>query len=228
LWRLLLWSPLRGWLLRLLVGCHNLLVMGRALITLLLTHVVVHEVILRRRLVIVMWMVLVIRLHVMLRRPLLMVRMLLLRMVMILMIVVIERCLWGAIKWWTSGTQSTRTPNCGCLKLAACEDYWRLMSIWWSTTAQMSHPAVARRICTLATPTATGTITIPHETTVTLLLGPIVGCVPNIHTIIRWESGVGHTLRRLTCCRGTAIMMRRNTLSESYNGMVTTGTGTRV
>lgn len=93
----LLWAPWLRWLLRLLVGCcHHLLVMGRTLITLLLTHVVVHEVILCRGLVIVLGMVLVIRLHVMLRRSLLMVRMLLLRMVMILMIMVIERCLWGA------------------------------------------------------------------------------------------------------------------------------------
>jgi hypothetical protein len=84
------------WLLRLLVGCHHLLVMGRTLFTLLLTHVVVYEVILRRGLVIVVGMVLVIRLHVMLRCCLLMVRMLRLRMVMILMIVIIERCLWGA------------------------------------------------------------------------------------------------------------------------------------
>lgn len=99
LWGLLWgpWAPWLRWLLRLLVGCHHLLVMGRTLITLLLTHVVVHEVILCRGLVIVVGMVLVIRLHVMLRRSLLMVRMLLLLLVMILMIVVIERCLWGSV-----------------------------------------------------------------------------------------------------------------------------------
>lgn len=84
-------------LLRLLVGRHHLLVMGRSLLALLLTHVVVYKMILRCGLVIVMRVLVLIRLHVMLRRSLLMVCMLLLRMMMILMTVVIERCLWGAI-----------------------------------------------------------------------------------------------------------------------------------
>lgn len=92
----LLWARLLWGLLRLLVGRHHLRVMGRALLTLLLTHVVIHKVILRRGLVIVVGMlVLMIRLHVVLRRALLVIRMLLLRMVMILMTVVVERCLWG-------------------------------------------------------------------------------------------------------------------------------------
>jgi hypothetical protein len=90
LWGLLRARLLRG--LRLLVGCYHLLMMGWALITLLLTHVVVHEVILCRRLVIVVRMlVLMIRLH-MVWRSLLVIRMLL-RMVMILVIVIVERCL---------------------------------------------------------------------------------------------------------------------------------------
>jgi hypothetical protein len=71
--------------------------MGRSLLARLLTHVVVHKMILRCGLVIVMRVLVLIRLHVMLRRSLLMVCMLLLRMMMILMTVGIERCLWGAI-----------------------------------------------------------------------------------------------------------------------------------
>jgi len=61
-----------------------------------------------------------------------------------------------------------------------------------------------------------------------LLLGPIISCVSNIHTIIRWESGIGHTLRRLTRGCGTSIMVRRDTLSQSHHSVVTASTGTVV
>lgn len=214
--------------LGLLVRRHHLLVVGRALLALLLAHVVVHEVVLGRGglVVVVRMLVLVVRLHVVLRGSLLVVRMrLLLRVVVVLMVVVIERCLWRTFQWRTSGSERTRADGSGLELTARVQGC--LMSVRRPAPSQMSHSSVIRRVRSV-TPTTCRTVTIRHDPAVALLLGPVVGRVPNIHAVVGWKSGVRHALRRLPRGGGSSIVVRRDTLSEAYDGVVAAGARTRV
>lgn len=102
------------------------------------------------------------------------------------------------------------------------------MSIWWSTPSHMSHSCAIRRVGSITTPTSTAPISIRHKPSAALLLGPIVRRVPNIHSVVRWESRILHPLRGLSGGRRASIVVRRNTLSEAYHGVVTAGTRTGV
>lgn len=95
------------------------------------------------------------------------------------------------------------------------------MTVRRSSTTHMPH-AVSRRVG----PVALGYH--PAAVPLLLLLGPIVGGVPDVHAVVGREPGIGHTLGRLPRGRGTAVMVWGNALPKPYYGRVSPSTRTMV
>lgn len=99
----------------------------------------------------------------------------------------------GRIQWRTSTSSKNSLSNCCRLELTTRVDDGSLVSVGWTCVTHMHTTRAVRSI---------NPITI-HL----LLLGSVVGRVPDVHPVVRGESWIRHSLGRLSSCGWSPIMV---------------------